>query len=72
MTVRDLFDMRSKDSSHTPTIVPQVELYAPQQLDETVFMNDEDVGWVREGVDGATVDTNVEEVDDPPENEMEE
>ncbi|CAN6676733.1 unnamed protein product [Malus baccata var. baccata] len=72
VTVRDLFDMRSKDSSHTPTIVPQVELYAPQQLDETVFMNDEDVGWVREGVDGATVDTNVEEVDDPPENEMEE
>lgn len=34
--------------------------------------DDDDVGWVREGVDGATVDTNVEEVDDPPENEMEE
>ncbi|KAM1164329.1 hypothetical protein ACFX13_024504 [Malus domestica] len=70
VTVRGLFDMHSKDSSHTPTIVPHVELYAPQQLDETVFMNDEDVGWVREGVDGVTVDTNVEEVDDPPENEM--
>ncbi|RXH83316.1 hypothetical protein DVH24_005569 [Malus domestica] len=26
-------------------------------------MNDDDVGWVREGVDGATVDINVEEVD---------
>ena len=64
--------MRSNDSSYTPTIVPQVELYVAQQLDETVYMNDEDVGWVREGVDGATVDTHVEEVDDPLENEMEE
>ncbi|CAB4316877.1 unnamed protein product [Prunus armeniaca] len=59
MTVRDLFDMYSKDSYHSPAMVPQVELYAPQQLDEIIYLNDEDVGWVREGVDGMTVDMNV-------------
>ncbi|KAL6289211.1 hypothetical protein ACE6H2_006721 [Prunus campanulata] len=26
-----------------------------RQLDETIYLNDEDVGWVREGVDGTTV-----------------
>lgn len=59
MTVRDFFDMYSKDSSAIPKIVPQVELHPHQQLDDTIYMNDKDVNWVREGVDGTTVDTNI-------------
>lgn len=46
----DMFDMYSSDSSHIPIMVPQVELYAHQQLDETTCLHDDDVGWVREGV----------------------
>lgn len=57
MTVRDLFDMYSKDSSRTPTAVPQVELYASQQLDETIYLHDKDVNWVRQGVEGTVVET---------------
>ncbi|XP_040364563.1 uncharacterized protein LOC121050060 [Rosa chinensis] len=63
MTVRDLFDMYSKDSSRRPTVVPQVELYARQQLDETIYQNDEEVNWVREGVDGTEVDTSDNDVE---------
>lgn len=59
MTVRDFFDMYSKDSSAIPKIVPQVELHPHQQLDDTIYMNDKDVNWVREWVDGTTVDTNI-------------
>lgn len=62
MTVRDLFDMYSKDSRR-PTIVPQVELYERQHFDETVYQNDEDVAWVREGVDGTEVDINEKDND---------
>ncbi|KAK9130579.1 hypothetical protein Sjap_011066 [Stephania japonica] len=58
LTSRDLFDMYSADSTHVPIMVPQVELYAQQQLDETTYLHDDDFGWVREGVDGATVEAN--------------
>ena len=59
ITVRDFFDMYFKDSSAILKIVPQVELHSHQQLDDTIYMNDKDVNWVREGVDGTTVDTNI-------------
>ncbi|PQQ19329.1 uncharacterized protein Pyn_12398 [Prunus yedoensis var. nudiflora] len=52
--------MYSKDSSCTPTAVPQVELYASQQLDETIYLHDKDVNWVRQGVEGIVVETDVE------------
>ncbi|TXG61774.1 hypothetical protein EZV62_013137 [Acer yangbiense] len=63
VTVRDLFDMYSRDSSYTLTTVPQVELYAQQQLEENVYLRDEDVGWVRQGVDGIIVDANCNDGD---------
>ena len=59
MIVKDFFDMYSKYFSSIPKIVPQVELYLHQQLDDTIYMNDKDVNWVRERVDGTTVDTNI-------------
>ena len=63
ITVRDVFDMYSKDSSYTIITVPQVELYAQQQLDENAYLRDEDVDWVRQGVDGITVDANCNDDD---------
>lgn len=44
------------------TVLPQVELYAQQQLDDNIHMRNEEVGWVRDGVDALIVDKNV--VDD--------
>lgn len=61
MTVRDLFNMYLKDSSRTRTAVPQVELYASQQLDETIYLQDKDVNWVRQGVEGTVMETYVVE-----------
>ncbi|VVA22848.1 PREDICTED: CICLE_v10006474mg partial [Prunus dulcis] len=61
MSVRDLFNMYSKDSSRTPTAAPQVKLYASQQLDETIYLQDKDVNWVRQGVEGTVVETDVVE-----------
>ncbi|XP_073102502.1 uncharacterized protein [Elaeis guineensis] len=56
MTVRDLFDMYSKDGSNNIKSVPQAEPFNEQHLDETIYTRDDDVHWVREGVDGTTVD----------------
>ena len=69
MTVRDLFDMYTKDSSCRPSIVPQVELYAEQQLDESLYVRDKDIGWVRQGVNGTIVDANVIDDDDNDDND---
>lgn len=63
MTTRDLFDMYAKDSSNIRTMVPQVELYSHQQLDKTIYQIDEEVPWVREGVDGTIVNANVDNDD---------
>ena len=38
MTVRDFFNMYSKDSSAIPKIVPRVELHPHQQLDDTIYI----------------------------------
>lgn len=53
--------MYLKDSSRTRTAVPQVELYASQQLDETIYLQDKDVNWVRQGVEGTVMETYVVE-----------
>ncbi|KAK8928337.1 hypothetical protein KSP39_PZI017840 [Platanthera zijinensis] len=56
LTIRDSFDMYSKDSSHISRLVPQVEPLSQQELDERVNARDDDVHWVRDGVDGILVD----------------
>ena len=56
MIVRDLFDMYSKDSSNNIKSVPQAESFNEQHLDETIYTRDDDVHWVRKGVDGTTID----------------
>lgn len=43
-------------------MLPQVELYAQQQLNDNIHMRDEEVGWIRDRVDALIVDKNV--VDD--------
>ena len=66
MTVRDLFDMYPKDSSSNMTVVPQVEPFHNQEVDETIFIHDDEVPWVRQGINGTTVDPTVTE---PPDND---
>ena len=62
-TSRDYFDMYSKDFSGNIQAVPQVEPYSNQQLDGTTICND-DNAWVRQGVEGITIDvTSIDEDD---------
>ena len=63
MTVRDLFDIYSKDGSNNVKTVPQAELFSEQHLDEIIYIRDDDVHWVRKDVDGTTVD-NMRSIDD--------
>ena len=35
---------------------PQTEPFLSQQLEENIILHDEEVGWVREGTEGTTVD----------------
>lgn len=56
MTCRELFDMYSKDTSNNVKSVPQAESFKVQHLDETIYTHDDDVHWVREGIDGTTID----------------
>ncbi|KAL7164061.1 hypothetical protein ACSBR2_040050 [Camellia fascicularis] len=51
MSQRDLFDMSSTD--------PQIEPYMSQQLEKNIMLRDEEVGWVREVVEGETVDVQI-------------
>ncbi|KAL7230090.1 hypothetical protein ACSBR2_008597 [Camellia fascicularis] len=51
MSQRGLFDMSSTD--------PQIEPYMSQQLEENIMFHDEEVGWVREAVEGETVDVQI-------------
>ena len=69
MTVRDVYDMYLKDFSCGP-ILPQVELYAQQQLDDNIHMRDEEVGWIRDGVDALIVDKNVVDDDSPSDDDV--
>ena len=63
-TSRDYFDMYSKDFSSNIQVLPQVEPYNSQQLDESINVRIDDVAWVREGVEGTIVDvTSVAEDD---------
>ena len=48
--------MSQRDSSFDMTTIPQVEPFNSQQVDDTIFAHDDDVPWVRDGVNGATVD----------------
>ena len=56
MTARDLFDIYSKNDSNNVKSVSQVEPFNEQHLDETIYTRDDDVHWVREGVDRTIVD----------------
>ncbi|XP_028087849.1 uncharacterized protein LOC114288527 [Camellia sinensis] len=49
MSQRGLFDMNSNDD-------PQVEPYMTQHLEDNTVLRDEEIGWVREGIEGATID----------------
>lgn len=69
MKVRDVYDMYSKDFSRGP-MLPQVELYAQQQLDDNIHMRDEEVGWIRDGVDALIVDKNVVDDDSPSDDDV--
>ena len=63
-TSRDYFDMYSKDFSGNIQAVPQVEPYSNQQLDGTTTVRNDDVAWVRQGVEGITIDvTSIDEDD---------
>ena len=55
-TNRDYFDMYSKDFSGNIQVVPQVEAYSSQQLDGTTVVHNDDSAWVRQGVEGTTID----------------
>lgn len=44
-------------------MLPQVELYAQQQLNDNIHMCDEEVGWIRNRVDALIVDKNVDDDD---------
>lgn len=56
MVIRDLFDMYSKDLSNNIRPVPQAKPFSKQRLDENIDKRDNDVLWVREGIDGTMVD----------------
>ena len=66
MTVRDLFDIYPKDSSSNMRVVPQVEPFHSQEVDETVFLHGDEVPWVRQGINGTTVNQTIPE---PPDND---
>ncbi|KAF7153203.1 hypothetical protein RHSIM_Rhsim01G0080000 [Rhododendron simsii] len=51
MAQRGLYDMHSDD--------PQVDPYLSQQLEENIGLQDEDIGWVREGEEGDIIDEDV-------------
>ena len=62
-TSRDYFDMYSENFSGNIQAVPQVEAYSSQQLDVTTVRND-DAAWVRQGMEGTTIDvTSIDEDD---------
>lgn len=52
MSQRGLFDLRSRDH--------QAEPFVSQELEENIVVRDEQVGWVREGTEGETVDLPME------------
>ena len=66
MTVRDFFDMYSKDSSAIPKIVPRVELHPHQQLDDTIYiwmikmLTGFEKGWMEKTVDTNILDDDVD------------
>ena len=64
-TRRDYFDMYSKDFSGNIQVVPQVEAYSSQQLDGTTVVHNDDSVWVRQGMEGSTIDvtSNIDEDD---------
>ncbi|XP_028092699.1 uncharacterized protein LOC114292882 [Camellia sinensis] len=53
MSQRGLFDMYSADLETEP--------YMSQQLEENIMVRDEEVGWVREVVEGETIDVEMRE-----------
>ena len=55
-TSRDYFDMYSKDFLGNIQAMPQVEGYSSQQLDETTVVRNDDAVWIRQGVEGITID----------------
>ena len=61
-TNRAYFDMYSKDFSGNIQAVPQVEGYSSQQFDETTIVRNDDAVWIRQGVEGTTIDvTSIDE-----------
>ena len=48
MSERSLIDMHYD--------APQTEPFVSQQLEENIMLRDEEVGWVREGTEGTTID----------------
>lgn len=53
MSQRGFYDLGSHD--------PQTEPFMSQELEENIMIRDEEVGWVREGAEGETVDLMEEE-----------
>lgn len=56
MTPRDFYDMHGKEAAQDDITCPVAEPYSDQCLDDTTYMRDEDVPWVRADVDGTTID----------------
>ncbi|GMP73702.1 hypothetical protein CsSME_00031382 [Camellia sinensis var. sinensis] len=53
MSQRGLFDMNSNDD-------PQVESFMTQHLEDNAMLRDKEIGWVKEGIEGATIDVEEE------------
>ena len=51
-------------------MLPQVELYAQQQLNDNIHMRDEEVGWIRDEVNALIVDKNVVDDDSPSDDDV--
>ena len=43
-------------------VVPQVEPFHNQEVDATIFIHDDEVPWVRQGINGTTVDPTIAEL----------
>ncbi|GAV74203.1 DUF4216 domain-containing protein/Transpos_assoc domain-containing protein, partial [Cephalotus follicularis] len=58
LTARDKFDMYSSEDSVHPIGIPQVQPFSMQELDNIGPNRTHNVvSWVREGIDGETIDT---------------
>ena len=45
-------------------VVPQVDPFHNQEVDDTIFIHDDEVPWVRQGINGTTIDQTIPELPD--------